>query len=125
MITTEKKEQNRITRCLRKAGVEEARLEALKPVINQISWMYVKLSEASADMEKESLTIEYDNGGGQSGIRENPKFKAYESLWKSYISGAKLIVDALPQADVETVADTSAKPQTVLSMIQSKRSDTA
>lgn len=123
MITTEKKEQNRITRCLRKAGVEEARLEALKPVISQISWMYVKLSEASADMEKESLTIEYDNGGGQSGIRENPKFKAYESLWKSYISGAKLIVDALPQADVETVADTSAKPQTVLSMIQSKRSE--
>ena len=123
MITTEKKEQNRITRYLRKAGVEEARLEALKPVINQISWMYVKLSEASADMEKESLTIEYDNGGGQSGIRENPKFKAYESLWKSYISGAKLIVDALPQADVETVADTSAKPQTVLSMIQSKRSE--
>lgn len=123
MMTTEKKEQNRITRCLRKAGVEEARLEALKPVISQISWMYVKLSEASADMEKESLTIEYDNGGGQSGIRENPKFKAYESLWKSYISGAKLIVDALPQADVETVADTSAKPQTVLSMIQSKRSE--
>ena len=123
MITAEKKEQNRITRCLRKAGVEEARLEALKPVISQISWMYVKLSEASADMKKESLTIEYDNGGGQSGIRENPKFKAYESLWKSYISGAKLIVDALPQADVETVADTSAKPQTVLSMIQSKRSE--
>lgn len=123
MITTEKKEQNRITRCLRKAGVEEARLEALKPVISQISWMYVKLSKASEDMENESLTIAYDNGGGQSGIRENPKFKAYESLWKSYISGAKLIVDALPQADVETVADTSAKPQTVLSMIQSKRSE--
>ena len=104
------------------SGVHVLHDESLE-LAEAVLFMAKKLKESRALMKNEPIVIEYDNGGGQSGIRENPKFKAYESLWKSYISGAKLIVDALPQADVETVADTSAKPQTVLSMIQSKRSE--
>ena len=37
-----------------------------------------------ARMPSESLIIEYDNGGGQAGVRENPYYAAYEKLLASY-----------------------------------------
>ena len=30
------------------------------------------------------FTVEYDNGGGQMGTRENPEWTAYEKLMKTY-----------------------------------------
>lgn len=35
-------------------------------------------------IETEPLVIPYDNGGGQSGVRENPAYKQYEALSKQY-----------------------------------------
>lgn len=42
------------------------------------------LEESRNRLVNEPLVIEYDNGGGQSGIRENPEWLAYEKLLKSY-----------------------------------------
>lgn len=42
------------------------------------------LEESRKRLANEPLVIEYDNGGGQSGIRENPEWLAYEKLLKSY-----------------------------------------
>lgn len=35
-------------------------------------------------IETEPLIVAYDNGGGQSGTRENPFYPAYEKLLASY-----------------------------------------
>lgn len=43
-----------------------------------------QLEAARKRLANEPLVIEYDNGGGQSGIRENPEWLAYEKLLKSY-----------------------------------------
>lgn len=43
-----------------------------------------KVEEARKQIEKEPLTMKYNNGGGQKGVRENPIFPAYEKLLKSY-----------------------------------------
>jgi hypothetical protein len=50
----------------------------------QLRVMHDKLKEASAQMPGEDLVIEYDNGGGQSGIRENPFYSVYAKLLGSY-----------------------------------------
>lgn len=121
MATKEKKEQNRLTRCLKKANVDDSRLEAIKPVIEHTSWMYVKLCEAKDQMADEPIMVEYDNGGGQTGVRENPIFKAYESLWKSYLSGVKVVVEALPGTDANDLTDKEMQPDNVLSMVKAKR----
>ncbi len=39
--------------------------------------------------------MEYDNGGGQTGVRENPAFRAYEALWKTYLSGLDALLKLL------------------------------
>lgn len=49
-------------------------------------FMRDKLAETRQELEGQSLTIPYDNGGGQEGVRKNPAFDAYEALMRSYQS---------------------------------------
>jgi hypothetical protein len=50
----------------------------------QLRLMADRLITESASIPDEPLVIEYDNGGGQKGIRENPFYPAYEKLLSSY-----------------------------------------
>ena len=53
-------------------------------LIKQLKQIAAKLTEEVKRMPEEPLTVYYDNGGGQSGFRENPYFTAYEKLLASY-----------------------------------------
>jgi hypothetical protein len=53
-------------------------------LIKQAHAMAEKLEECVQQIPHEELTVWYDNGGGQSGYRENPFFTAYEKLLASY-----------------------------------------
>lgn len=114
-------EKTRLNEVLRAANVSEARRRALQPVIENTAWMRAKLEDARANIKNSSVAIPYDNGGGQTGIRENPLFRGYNALWKSYMLGMGRILDALP-AEAKTAAepDEEEKPQTVLTMIRAK-----
>ena len=50
----------------------------------QAEFQRAQLEAARKRLAKEPLVIEYDNGGGQLGTRENPEWLAYEKLLKSY-----------------------------------------
>ena len=54
-----------------------------------------KLIETQEAIKNEDLVIEYDNGGGQRGIRENPHYVAYEHLHSNYIKALKQLEDAV------------------------------
>lgn len=43
-----------------------------------------KIDEARAQIPEEDLVIPYDNGGGQSGIRQNPFWDSYQKLLLMY-----------------------------------------
>lgn len=49
----------------------------------------------------EPLITEYNNGGGQSGTRENPFYPAYEKLLKSYVSTLAAAKDLCGSDDAE------------------------
>ena len=49
-----------------------------------VIFMADKLRETRELLVDEPLVIEYDNGGGQTGIRENPNYAAYEKLLNTY-----------------------------------------
>lgn len=59
--------------------------EKVKTLEEQIRVMSDKLIQAAKQVPAENLIVEYDNGGGQTGVRENPFFPAYEKLLNSYI----------------------------------------
>ena len=65
------------------AGVHTLHNEALE-LAESVLFMAKKLEESRVIMENEPLVIEYDNGGGQCGIRENPHYTAYEHLLTAY-----------------------------------------
>lgn len=104
------------------AEISDRRMKALEPIIENVAWMKIKLDDAREKIASSSVVIPYDNGGGQSGIRENPLYKGYEALWKSYITGLDRILGALPKEAIESVADeiTSNEPKSVLELVRGK-----
>ena len=52
-------------------------------------------------MDSEDLIIEYDNGGGQAGVRENPYYPAYEKLLSSYVKTLMAAKDLCGSGDEE------------------------
>jgi hypothetical protein len=65
------------------------------PLLHNLAWQKVKLDEARRDLMGESLFVPYDNGGGQSGIREHPGFVAYNKLFTTFSRGIKQLTDLM------------------------------
>lgn len=116
-------EVNRITELLIDAGISERRIKLLNPVIVNTAWMKAKLDDAREAVKNSQIVITYDNGGGQKGIRENPLFKGYENLWKSYLTGLDMIMSALPPEKSHEIVEEAEKtePSTVLSLVRKRK----
>ena len=113
-------EKNRIVGILTEAGISERRMQMLGPVIENVSWMKAKLDDSRALIKNSNIVVPYDNGGGQKGIRENPAFRGYEALWKSYMQGMNRVLDTLPEEEAKTLDYEDMKPQSVLSLVRDR-----
>ena len=101
------KEHKRLEALLDRAAVPKQRRDVLAPVIDNMAWQRVKLDEAREEMQDASIVCHYDNGGGQSGERENPIFKAYINLWRAYMVGLEKFSSYLPKELQEEAAGDS------------------
>lgn len=113
-------EKNRIYEILEDAKISERRREILKPIILNTAWMKAKLDDAREAIKQSNVVIPYDNGGNQKGIRINPLFTGYESLWKSYLTGMSKILDYLPKEEVKEKASVVETPKTMLELVRDK-----
>lgn len=118
--TIAKEEEQRLKSLLFSCGIPEKRIDMLSSVIENTAWMKAKLDDTREQIRNTSVAIPYDNGGGQTGIRENPLFKGYSALWKSYMSGMNTIMALLPREMVEEEADKIEQPKTVLELVRAK-----
>lgn len=118
-----KSEAEKIRGVLRDAEVSDKRIKALEATIENVAWMKEKLEEARDEIGDESMVIPYDNGGNQKGIRENPLYKGYENLWKSYLTGLDRIMSALPPEKSHEIVEEAEKtePSTVLSLVRKRK----
>ena len=118
-------EYNRICDILIDVGVSNKRRELLEPIIVNTAWMKAKLDDSREAIKNSQIVISYDNGGGQKGIRENPLFKGYESLWKSYITGMGKILESVPD-ETELLSEVEEEaPKTILQIVRSKHREEA
>ena len=122
--TTAKEEGQRLKTLLFSYGISEKRIDMLGSVIENTAWMKAKLDDAREQIQNTSVAIPYDNGGGQKGIRENPLFKGYSNLWKSYMSGMNTIMSLLPRDIAQAEADLIEKPKTMLDVVRDKHRKT-
>ena len=89
-------ERRKLARFLSKNGLNEEKIKSLDPVILNVSWMKSKLDDARTAIGEDGITVEYDNGGGQSGLREHPGFSAYNRLFTTFSRGIKQLTDMMP-----------------------------
>ena len=113
------KERNRLKRLLKAADVEDWKIQTLQQVIENTAWMSVKLEDTRQEIREAEVTVPYDNGGGQSGVRQNPIFQGYESLWKSYMAGmAQILTAAGMKKDQKSE---KLKPRSVIQLVRSNQ----
>ena len=118
--TIAREEQQRLRSLLFSCGIPEKRIDMLSSVIENTAWMKAKLDDTREQIHNTSVAIPYDNGGGQTGIRENPLFKGYSALWKSYMSGMNAIMALLPHDVAVIEASQIEKPKTMLDLVRDK-----
>ena len=97
-------EHKRLEALLDMADVPKQQRDVLAPIMDNMAWQRVKLDEAREEMQDSSIICEYNNGGGQSGTRENPIFKAYINLWRAYMVGLEKFSSYLPKELQEEAA---------------------
>ena len=112
------RERNRLLKLVKASSPERA--QVLRPLCENVGWMKARLDMAREEIGEAKLTIEYQHGGGQSGVTENPVFRAYEALFRSYISGLGKLLDALPPA-VAAAAAAKEPKKTQLALIYERR----
>lgn len=113
-------EAERLTALLFDCGVSEEIVSLLETTLEETAYMKVKLEETREAIKTSKVCIPYDNGGGQKGLRENPLFKGYESLFKSYMSGLKMILDVLPNKAENVRKEEITAPKTMLELVRDK-----
>lgn len=59
--------------------------EQIRTLEEQVAFMACKLEQEKEILDKQHVVIEYDNGGGQKGVRRNPMFDGYNALMATYI----------------------------------------
>lgn len=64
-----------------------------KIIKEQLRLMADRIQTEGQRMADEDLIVAYDNGGGQSGIRENPYYPAYEKLLAAYVKTLQVAKD--------------------------------
>lgn len=112
------RERNKLQKLLKETTPERAKV--LKPVCENVGFMKARLDLAQAELEGQDLVIEYQHGKDQTGVMENPIFRAYEGLFRSYIAGLGKILDSLPPAKASHAAAQEPK-KTQLALIMAKR----
>ena len=78
------------------AGIQDFQSEVIE-LAESVIFMQKKLEETRELIKKEPLVIEYDNGGGQSGIRENPSYISYEKLFTTYSKGLSALMKIISE----------------------------
>ena len=96
-------EKARLESILERANVAEQHRDVLAPVIDNISWMRVKLDETRELMKNNQVVCDYNNGGNQKGTHESPLYKGFYNLWKAYLSGLATFTSYLPKEIEEEI----------------------
>lgn len=81
---------------LTKDAIPDEKRSVVLGMLPNLAFMKVKLDEARKELLYESIFTEYDNGGGQSGLREHPGFAAYNKLFTTFQRGIKQLCDLMP-----------------------------
>ena len=76
--------------------IDANKLEFVSNQIDDLAWLIVACDELKDKIDKEGAVIKYNNGGGQSGVKDNPNVKTLIAYQKNKISITKQLIELVP-----------------------------
>ncbi len=98
-----KKEKNKLKKIFKE--IDENKLKFVMTLIDRLAWLNVSVKELEDNIDKNGTTIPYDNGGGQSGIKDNPDVKTLIQYTRNITTITKQLVDLVPADRKESKLD--------------------
>lgn len=89
-----KKEKNKLKKIFK--DIDENKLKFCMTLIDRLAWLNVNVKELEDKIDLDGTTIPYDNGGGQSGIKDNPDVKTLIQYTRNITTITKQLVDLVP-----------------------------
>ncbi len=78
------------------AATSEPKREIIRILIHKIAYLNTFIEELAKDTRKSGVVVQYDNGGGQSGIRVHPAAQIYTQYMKTLHASIKQLEPFLP-----------------------------
>ena len=89
-----KKEKKRLRRIFKE--IDANKLAFVTHQIDNLAWLNVSTKELKEKVDNDGTTVEYNNGGGQSGVRDNPDVKTLIAYQKNITAMTKQLLDLVP-----------------------------
>lgn len=70
-------------------------------IASNFIFLSVRITELRETMDREEMVIRYDNGGGQTGLRENPSIAVYNKLVTRHADLCMKLAKLLPDGSEE------------------------
>lgn len=98
-----KKEKSRLLKIFKE--IDDNKKTFIQSQIDDLAWLIVSIKELQDDIDTTGTTVTYDNGGGQSGIKDNPNIKTLVSFQKNANAIYKMLIDLVPNAPKKSKLD--------------------
>ena len=89
-----KKEKKRLLKIFK--DIDANKLEFVMHQIDNLAWLNVSTKVLKAKVDKIGTIVKYNNGGGQSGVRDNPDVKTLIAYQKNITAITKQLLDLVP-----------------------------
>lgn len=76
--------------------IDKNKLEFVMHQIDNLAWLNVSTRILKENVDKFGTIVKYNNGGGQSGVRDNPDVKTLIAYQKNVTSITKQLLDLVP-----------------------------
>ena len=89
-----KKEKKRLLEIFK--DIDENKLAFVMHQIDNLAWLNVSARALKEKVDKIGTIVKYNNGGGQSGVRDNPDVKTLIAYQKNITAITKQLLDLVP-----------------------------
>ena len=97
------KEKQRIQEIFK--NIDKNKLNFVMTLIERLAWLNVAVKNLEKNIDEKGTTIPYDNGGGQSGIKDNPDVKTLIQCTRNIATITKQLVDLVPPSQKKSKLD--------------------
>ncbi len=98
-----RKEKERIEEIFK--NIDKNKLNFVMTLIERLAWLNVAVKNLEKNIDEKGTTIPYDNGGGQSGIKDNPDVKTLIQCTRNIATITKQLVDLVPPSQKKSKLD--------------------